>query len=407
MKGRRWGPAALIAVGAITAAYFASAQSLAVRTLSIDPARATAIAPWDGMIAGRYARAVLEEATQGALTGIGPQGLTKAATVARSAILREGMSLDAVLTLGIVQLSHGDGVRARGYLNYARMLSKRDLQVQLWAVEDAVSRNDIAQVLREYDIAMRTSQNGRDVMFPVLAQAISTEPVVRQGAIELLSQRPFWAPAFLFFLAREGPDPRATADVFRGLYQRRFPVAEGASAILVDKLIGIGALDQAWNFYGFTHGKLRRDTSRDPHFTDQRSARSSLDWQLFGDNGNLATIETGDSGNVLNISIPAGDGGLLARQTQLLSPGRYILRGHGSVPGQPEQTRPYWELRCADGRDLGRVALPATEGSSDFVQSFVVPAGCPLQQLSLIGHPHDQSQPIEGTIDAIEIQPLS
>ncbi|WP_440980278.1 hypothetical protein ACQHGV_16330 (plasmid) [Sphingomonas pseudosanguinis] len=357
------------------------------------------------MLAGRYARAAVGVASeQPAPAGVTDPRITAAGSVARSAIIREGMSLDAVLTLGIVALARGDNAQARGYLNYARALSKHNLQVQFWAIEDAVARNDIPQVLREYDIALRTSQNGRDVLFPVLAQAIS-EPPVRRGAIDLLNRRPYWAPAFVFFLAREGPNPAVTGEVFRELRHRGFPVGEGPVAILIDKLIGAGALQEAWGFYAAAHSRARRDRSRDPRFTEERLGRSVFDWQFFGDGSNLASIERGDSGNVLSIAVGAGSGGLLVRQAQLLPPGRYVLRGRGSVPGQSEAVRPYWELRCADGRDLGQIALPATSDSTGFVQNFTVPADCPVQQLSLIARPHDQADAVEGTIDAVQLQP--
>ncbi len=363
------------------------------------------MAPWDGMLAGRYARAAVSIASEQPVpAGVTNPRIAAAASVARSAITREGMSLDAVLTLGTTALARGDNAQARGYLNYAQALSKRNLQVQFWAIEDAVARNDVPRALHEYDIALRTSQNGRDVLFPVLAQAIS-EPAVRRGAIDLLNRQPYWAPAFVFFLAREGPNPVATAEVFRELRRRGFPVSEGAVAILIDKLIGAGTLEEAWGLYAAAHSTARRDRSRDPRFAEERLGRSVFDWQFFGDGSNLVSIERGDGGNVLSIVVGAGSGGLLVRQVQLLSPGRYVLRGRGSVPGQSEAVRPYWELRCADGRDLGQVALPATTGSTGFVQNFIVPADCPMQQLSLIARAHDQADTVEGTIDAVQLQP--
>lgn len=401
----RWGGRGLLSLGALVAAYLAGAQSLASATARSDPALAMAIAPWDGMLAGRYARAAVGVASeQPAPAGVTDPRIAAAGKIARSAIIREGMSLDAVLTLGIAALARGNNAQARGYLNYARALSKRNLQVQIWAIEDAVARSGIPQVLREYDIALRTSKKGRDVLFPVLAKAIS-EPSVRRGTIDLLNHQPYWAPSFVFFLAREGPDPVATAEVFRELRRRGFPVAEGAVAILIDKLIGAGALQEAWGFYAAAHPTARRDRSRDPRFAEERLGRSVFDWQFFGDGSNLASIERGEEGNVLSIAVGAGGGGLLVRQAQLLSPGRYVLRGQGSVPGQSEAVRPYWELRCADDRNLGQVALPATAGSTGFMQNFIVPADCPVQQLSLIARPHDQADAVEGTINAIQLQP--
>ncbi|MDT9096849.1 hypothetical protein RSW32_26335, partial [Escherichia coli] len=73
---------------------------------------------------------------------------------------------------------HGDVGAARRLFAYGQRLSRRDNSTQLWAIEDAVARNDIPDVLRHYDVALRTSPNLADILYPVLASA-SADPAIR------------------------------------------------------------------------------------------------------------------------------------------------------------------------------------------------------------------------------------
>ncbi|MFV3517295.1 hypothetical protein ACNJD8_22045, partial [Mycobacterium tuberculosis] len=74
--------------------------------------------------------------------------------IARQALVQDPTAVAAVATLGINAQLRGDTGPARRIFAYANQLSRRDLRTQLWAIEDAVSRNDIPGVLNNYDIAL-------------------------------------------------------------------------------------------------------------------------------------------------------------------------------------------------------------------------------------------------------------
>jgi hypothetical protein len=225
---------------------------------------------------------------------------------------------------------------------------------------------------------------------------------------DVLASRPQWGPDFIFFLAKEGSDPRTVAGLFTRLRRARIPISEAADASLIENLIGKGAIEEAWSFYTASHPEANRTKSRDPGFANDQGSRSSFDWQLFGDGGVSTAIERGDQGNVLAFSIIPGGSGLLARQMQLLPRGAYILRGKSANIDLPEMARPVWELSCLDGRSLGKMTLPnSTERNGAFMARFDVPAECPVQYLSLIARPYDMGARSESEIHEVLLYPAS
>jgi hypothetical protein len=63
-------------------------------------------------------------------------------------------------------------------------------------------------------------------------------------------------------------------------------------------------------------------------------------------------------------------------------------------------------LRCSDGRELGRVALPnSDEAEGNFAGRFSVPAGCPVQTLVLVAPGSEGVSGLSGQIDRAQMSP--
>lgn len=120
-------------------------------------------------------------------------------------------------------------LRARRLFLHSERLSRRNLITQLWAIEDAVARDDVAGALRHYDIALRTAPRMAEVLFPVLKSA-STDPAIRTGLIRTLSGKPLWAGDFIDYVSDNSADPQATVSLLRGLQQAGVPLSEGRLA---------------------------------------------------------------------------------------------------------------------------------------------------------------------------------
>lgn len=382
--------AALIGWNAVT-------QSLALALRSRSPERAHALAPGNAQIAATLsAKWVLDPAQQ-----------AESVRLAHQALRRDATAVQAVVALGLEADQRGDKAASRRLFAYSQKLSRRNLIAQIWAIEDAVTREDIAGALRHYDIALRTTNEAPDILYPVLAAAIA-DPVIRAELTRTLAAKPAWGPFFIDYVARQGPDPRATAGLFQGLQRARIPVSESSRTALIGALAEKGDYESAWAYFASTRTGMDRRRSRDPRFVMTGDTPSQFDWQVGNGGGISVSIQPGGSSNggIVDFVVPASIGGLLLRQLQLLPPGHYILTGRSAGVNQPDGARPYWTLVCLDGRELGRVVLPnSAQNRGRFGGSFTVLAGCPVQYLSLIARPSDALGGLSGQIEEAALRP--
>lgn len=391
------GALAVIAAGLGTVSV---AHSLAYMIRGSDPGRAHALAPWDGRIT-----ALLSEQLSG--PGASATDRNRADDLARLALRQDPTAVPAVATLGVDAQVRGDTAGARRIFAYSETLSRRDLRTRLWAIEDAVARNDIPGVLRNYDIALRTSRIAPDLLFPVLASAIGDEEI-RQELVATMARRPMWNDQFLGFVAGNGSDARATASLFEALHRRRIMLPQGAAPALISRLLAEQHLDDAWRFYAAMTPGVDRRIARDPDFTANPASPTPFDWQPVIDSGVSATIQRGEKGGIFDFAVPPNLGGPVLRQAQLLPPGDYAIEGSSIGIEQADAALPYWTLICPDGREQGRVVVPnSVQAKGRFAGRFTVPAGCPVQQLQLVARPSDALSGVTGQVDDVRLRPVS
>lgn len=389
------GLAAAVALGM---GYVSVARTMAYALRTDNTEHARLLGPHDGRITALIAyRMAGVEATAA--------DRARADRLAREALRQDATAVAAASTLGINAQVRGDTPSARRLFAYAERLSRRDLQTQLWAVEDAVGRADISGALKHYDIALRTSHRAPDLLFPVLGSAIS-EPTVRASLIATLAAKPNWAAAFVHYVAGDGPDPRATASLLLGLRRVGFPVSEEARAAVIKALVSRDLIQPAWSYYAAIHSNVDRRRSRDPNFSAELAYPTLFDWVPSHEAGITASIQRGDRGGIFDFAVAASVGGVLVQQMQSLPAGDYRLEGHSIGIDQPENARPYWVLSCHGGRELGRIAVPnSAEANGFFTGRFSVPTGCAAQMLGLVSQPSDTASGLSGQIDYVRLSP--
>lgn len=401
-----WGirGAAAAAIGIV--GYLGVTHSLAMALPQHALDRAHHLAPSNALVLAELSRQQLasEISAGGAIKTrlAGPERL------ARQALQRDATAIPAVTTLGLIAQLRGDKNAALRLFTYAEQLSRRDLPTQLWLIENAVSRENIAQALRHYDIALRTKRSAPDLLFPVLATA-STDPAIAGELVKTLGTAPAWGPAFLLFLAAKTPDPRATAMFFTDLARAGIPVVDSAKAVLINALVSAGQFETAWRYYAIVRPGAQRGYSRDGRFSASFESPSVLDWiPSVGDTGPSVTIQRSGDYGVLHFTAPSTIGGQIVQQTQILSPGRYALEGHSSEINQPAGSQPYWVLTCRIGnRELGRIEVPNSNlNGGRFLGRFTVPQDCAAQDLSLVARPSDAVEGLSGQIDSVQLRPI-
>lgn len=391
---REWVVRGLAAAIVAGIGYGCLTSSIAEVVLKGNPTMAARIAPNDGSILGKYAAALMVSDP------------AQANILARRALMHDPTAIGAIVALGIDAQRHGNITAARRLFAYGERLTRRDSSAQLWAIEDDVARNDIPDVLRHYDIALRTSPNLSDILYPVLTSA-SADPAIRSALIRTLRGRPPWGDGFLIYLSGKGSDPIANMRFLQGMAQAKLAVPDEATANAVSALVAAGHGDEAWAVYQMWHPQADRRRSRDPRFTARRESLSVLDWNLIDQDGISASIQAGRGGGVLDFVASPSAAGPVARQIELLPAGTYRLTGHSTGRAQAPDSQPYWAIRCQNNQEIARVPLANVDGDAGSRQqvTFRVPSGCALQILELVVRPSDGADGTTGQVDYLAVEP--
>ncbi|SNT10345.1 hypothetical protein SAMN06295912_14113 [Sphingomonas laterariae] len=384
-----------LAILAAALGYLGTSHSLAELTRRDHPERAYALSPNDGRITATLAARRFIDTPTAAENG----------ELARRALRQDPTAVEAVVTLGLQALANGNADQAPRLFSYAQKLSRRNLQTQLWAIEDAVARDDVAAALRHYDIALRTSKSAPDILFPVLSSAID-DPMIRTQLIATLHQKPAWTATFIGYIAGNGVNAHSVASLFQGLHHTGFSVSPDAISVVINRLMSANATNEAWQYYASVHKGVDRRRSRDPNFTLNLSTPSTFDWRSNNSQGIITSIQADQHEGLFDFALPPSVGGVLLQQTQLLPSGPYKLEGVSSGIEQPASARPYWILTCLDERELGRVVLPNSSGGNGaFDGHFSVPADCPVQTLSLVARASNEITGVSGQIKRVQLSP--
>jgi hypothetical protein len=394
-----WGVRLLLAVLAGWLGFVAVVHTIAASLADSDPERAFLLAPSDGTIAASLAQQLSEP-------GATDAERARSDKLARVALLRNAASADAVASLGANAQARGDMTSAARYFAYSQALSRRELRSQAWGIQEAAAHNDIPAMIAHYDIILRVSPVSSPVMLPALATAI-VDPRVRAALIKALARKPDWGPAFINYIATDGPDPSATAVMLDEARRAGIAVPYGNSAAVIDALLSAGQVSDAWNYYQRLTPRADRRTSRDPHFVANHETPSPFDWVPQNDGGVSTSLQGGsDDRGTFVFQAPPSVGGPLLKQVELLPPGDYILSGRSKGVSQPADSQPYWTLTCRGGAELGRVPLVnSAQSGGAFSGRITVPASCPVQTLALNALPSSEIAGLSGEIDEVALKP--
>lgn len=396
---REWVARVLLALFVSVVGLISVSNTLSNVMVRKQPELAHALSPNNGHVTAAAAQEAFS---------ISPASATDSppAILARMALRSDPTAVEALTVLGLQAQLRNEEELADRIFAYSNAMSRREFEPRLWAIEQAVSRGDINGALKNYDIAFRTSRQAREVLFPILAQAIS-EPKVRGPSVDILLGGSAWRDEFLNFAAQGNSEPRAIVQLFEAAQDAGLQIREENKAEVVRRLIARNEIEDAWSFYETLRVDVNRERSRDPTFQLETEAVTPFDW-VTGDSTSLsAAILANSTGGLLEFSVPAATRATIVSQTQLLPPGDYELAGAAKGIDQPDRSRPYWTLTCVGNRELGRVELPNSDSSSgQFSGTFAVPPGCPLQTLSLVAPSSDRVTGVTGQIERVQLAPV-
>jgi hypothetical protein len=312
----------------------------------------------------------------------GERDLERAAILARGALNREPVNVEAARTLGLIAgLKEDKG--ADRIMRYAEALSRRDFPTQMWWIESDVRSNDISSALRHYDRALSTSRSARTLLMPILVGA-AADPAIYRPLGRILDQRPDWTMDFARALVRDGRSASAVSFLVTRL--RLDP------SVPEERQVVQGALDRLITLNGYREAEsLARTASakngfgpvlRNGDFGSERGL-APFDWQLAEDADLAGVVEDRAPGNpALFLYMRNGRAGDAAKQLVLLGPGPHrISVTAGTISGDVAE-RPKVGVTCAgtNGRKLVELILqPAPDAGRRQESAFQVPRGCAAQ----------------------------
>lgn len=313
--------------------------------------------------------------------------------------------ISAVQAIGLTEQATGKTGRVDRLLSYAQKLSRRDLRTHLWAIENYVALGDTRPVLREYDLALRTSPEARELLFPILGNAV-VNPVVARDLLPRLRRKPPWYDDFQVYLATDQRVTPVTAVAF-------LRMARGAGlaipltglATLIARSLDAGQYSTAWTAYRLKRPGADRRGLRDPDFTAIPDDPAPFDWNLSNDGSILARAAPQNGVGRLEVEAGAGSTGVAARQGQLLPPGRYRLVADADAISQGASLT--WTLTCRDGPELAKLPMAANKAMRYAGAGFVVPASCGMQALTLTADAGENPEGLHTAITKVMIASIA
>lgn len=367
-----------------------------------DPERALYMLPNDPMGLNTRGSFMLGDLGEKAA---GSQELAK---LARASLVMQALNPGALRLLGL-SAAPGSFDAGRPAMTLSDKMTRRDMLVQFWLIEEAVYREDVAGALLHYDSALRTSEESQQVLFPILTDALRDtalwapfKPFIREPAP--------WLEDFTRYAVRNTKQPTVIASMIEqagGLPRNVVFVAlEGE---LLKRLVEGSSFADTAHFYQTLPGsdpKVLSSATFSPNSIDERF--TPISWELYNVAGATSTFLREDDGAPieLNIVVDTAFTGAISRKLLILAPGRYHLRTEQRLAAAAPGSNVTWEARCGNGNGpvlwSGETAL--AEQRRPVEGDILVPAGCPAVTLRLLANAGSGENGADITIGAIMLQ---
>lgn len=377
---RRWLRAGAIVLGAIVLLWITMANTVAGGALHRNHAsRLVGFSPFDARLQSASARATFE-------AGRNKAGMLQAAAPAEQALLRDPTNVEALWVLGYVRGFQNRPEQSRALFQYADQLSRRDFPTRLWLIEERVQANDVNGALRNFDIALRTSQQAPTVLLPVLVSAAQDNNIAPR-LLALLRTNPAWRQAFFEQLAQSSRSHSRAVYLMQGQLNASNIGDRFIARAAITRFLRENDPAQAYALYDVIAGVTpaqRQAPVRDSGF-DRDGELPPFDWMLTAEE-NLAGLRQSrpDQNNnaALIVYSQGGRTGDVARQLLRLGPGSYRFGARvGNVP-RGDEGQPSARLECVTG---GARLFSSQFRQIGQGQTFSVPANCPFQWLIIAG----------------------
>jgi len=358
-------------------------------------------------LAPRYPDAVLARTT--ALL-VPRHGILDAATLdsVRRAAAAAPLDARAYLILGHQQLLDSMPDRAVATLEAGQRLDPRQRLIHLLLLDRYLRTARYADAATQFSVLARILGAAQVPIATAMAQMMIA-PETRAAVRRTLRTDPVLERSVLVALARSDTAPDAIFALASPAARKDAGSPESWGPVLVKRLVDHGRYADARSIWQRIYGVPPAQAAAlitNPSFRT-RNTTPPFDWTLTASGLGAADIRA----NSLVVEYYGRDSGVLASQVLVLHPGRY--RFEFTVdPGKTDgAAKLYWSLACGIGtgeRNLAmNVTVAATAKPHRIVTGIVVPAGCPVQTLTLRGEAGEFPSPLSVTVSDLDLRPAS
>ena len=248
--------------------------------------------------------------------------LSRAKALARISLQIDPTSGQAAGILGLIANIEGNHNVANRLFRYSNESSRRYLPTQLWLIEVAVEHNRVAEALRHYDFALRTSRRAGPILIPILIAALEDDTLVHPLA-RVLATRPPWGGAFLYQLASTGEPKENISSFFRRLTNDQKLYDTRNADLFINRAVAEGDPRSAWLLYRALEPKRSVLALRSSEFSPVSARDVPFEWQFIDEPDLSARLD--ERKGVLNVETRDGSEGRVARQLVRLSAGRHEI----------------------------------------------------------------------------------
>lgn len=325
---------------------------------------------------------------------------------ARLALRYAPLNAPLLRTIGLSKSLAGDDAGGRRIMQLAERVSRRDVLLQMWLIEDAVSRGNLEEALDHYDIALSISTTVQPLLFPILTSALS-EPDIVTGVGRSIAQRRPWTDAFLDYAISNGRPAEVAALILRsGAYRR--PEMVDRQQDLLGRFAGEGDIAGALR-YAEALPEADHDALSTFGFSPRSTARrfAPLTWRL-SDSGDVQAALEGD--DRLSVNATTGAEGVAVLRIVALPAGHYRFRQRVSVDAQSAPASATWHWACVAPKrshPIGAVGAPVAPGTHSQEVVIEVPKNCAGVRMELRVRGGDTLEPSQIAIDRVDLRPIS
>lgn len=304
---------------------------------------------------------------------------------AREVLRRDPLGPGPLRVLALYADQRGNEAGSTRLFTAAARLSRRDPVVQLWEIERAGEKRDVAGALEHYDQLLSVKPETGPLLYPRLLATLKNDEVRRHLAGFVRARKP-WIKDFINHALLESKEPRRMMELFEEVDRGGPPSRDlrDSEAYLVSLLAARGdyeaALRQARRVAG-KHSGILTDLGFSPRTMDPHFA--PLLWNGGGNQGIAA--QAYDNG-IMRVEVSPGSSGLAFSRDVLLRPGRYRMRSTGKPVDGLARPEARWEIACVAPDAVRRLLTIPLGGSARLSAEgwFTVPSGCAATRLSFL-----------------------